>query len=237
MIYGTIATTVNFYLVCSFIFSSKLRDTVNYSIFLLTLVDFLTTGLGYMLYYIAHEFILYHESNFEEMHISRGIDAYWKMRREIQDLVQRPIAQIVSPFWFGCLPRIFIMRLNEYGNGLCSALIAYERFVMICKPLSQSTLLGSRRQKIRYVIVTVIIFSIFVGECVNEFMQGHYRCHFVNIGINNDQLQGHLLNLASNLLFSLVPAIFCFYCYYQTARVLLSRKKKVGQNFLFPLRL
>ena len=229
MLFGSIAADLNLYLVCSYVFSSELRDAVAYPIFLLTLIDFLTTGPGYLLCYVSREFILYHPSNFPEEYISQGFEFYEAIRRQIQLLVQQPIAQNVHPFWFGCLPHLFITRLNEYGNGLCSILIAYERFVLICKPTQKDTLLSKKRRRLGYVIITTIIVLIFAGESFYHYFYRHFTCYYLIQEFEHAQF-GHLINLISNLVFSVLPALLCCYYYSCIAKVLFSRQKKIGRN-------
>ena len=228
MIFGSMATALNFYLVSSLISSTELRDAVNYPVFLLTVIDFLTTGPGYILCYLAREFILYHPSNFPENYISHGIQLYEKIRRQIQLLIQQLIVQNIHPFWFGCLPHLFIIRVNEVGFGLCSILIAYERYNLLCKPTEKSTLLSKRRRQTSYVLITLTIISVSVAESVYHYIYRHYECLFLVRGFANAKV-GHLLNLSSILVFSL-PASLCCYCYFKVAKVLFSRKKKIGRN-------
>ena len=229
MIFGSIATNLNFYLVCSYIFSFDVRDAVTYPIFLLTMIDFLTTGPGYIFCYLAHEFILYHPSNFPEAYISHGIASYEKLRHKVQLLIQQPIVQNIHPFWFGCVPHLFITRLNEYGNGLCALLIAYERYILICKPTKKSTLLSKRRQRFRYVLVTATILLLFGAESFYHYFYRHFTCYYLIQSLENAHF-GHLLNIMSNLGFSLLPALICCHCYFCIAKVLICRRKKIGRN-------
>ena len=122
-------------------------------------------------------------------------------------------------------------RLNEYGYGLCSALIAYERFVTICKPLQKATLLSSEKQRVFFATVMGLTFSFFLAETAYEYLTiAHYRCLYLRGGVHRSVLINHLYKFTSSILLSLFPVLFCCRCYYATARVLLSRKKKVGRN-------
>ena len=229
LILSTISGSVNFYLVCAFLFSAELRVLENYPIFLLTLVDYIVTVFGYLMEYIANQFVLRSYSVDEDKSTSHGIEAYIYVRTQIQNLIQEPILGLFHTFWFGCLPKLMISRLNEYGNGFCSLLIAYERFILICRPLQKNNLLTSNRRKLNYVVVTLLIFLPIVGESVYHYSGNHVNCMFIYYSFKKPMI-GQTVSLISAIFISLLPGICSVICYYKSAIVLLSRKKKIGRN-------
>ena len=227
---ASISNCINFYLVNSFLFFAEIRELENYPIFLLSLIDFLATGLGYMFEFISHEFIAFHSStawvNFE----SHGFQFYNEMRFQLRMFVKRHITvSKINPFWFYCLPHLMLFRLNEYGHGLCSLLVAYERFVLVCKPTEKWSLLSRQKRKISYTIVTIFILAAVSAEIIYHYFERHLNCVTLLVNFEKPFL-GSVFSLVSNFIFSFMPALFCSYCYFSTAKVLLKRRRKIGRN-------
>ena len=70
-----------------------------------------------------------------------------RVRSNVQSLIGDLVIENLDPFWYACLPLFALRQVNEYGYGLCSLLLAYERYVSVCKAAEQLTLLRSERRK------------------------------------------------------------------------------------------
>ena len=226
-----ISSILNAYLTGCFLLEPDLRELQNYPIFLLTLTDFLVTTVGSLGLFFTRYFVVHHPSNYYKNFNSEGFTFFNKTRYQIQQLIQRWITENVSPFWFSCLPNFAMRRLNEYGFGLCSLLLAYDRYVSICKPTEKNTLLSSHRRKKLYSTATVIIFLSITIDAVHSYMRQQWNCGSALILDNNAHpIATFSMNALLSLLYSFIPAIFCFKMYWDIGWVLLSRDRKIGRN-------
>ena len=174
---ATISTMLNLYLTCCFLMSPDLRELKNYPIFLLSLTDFIVTGPGYSWKYISKQFIVYHPSNFSPF-FSHGPEFLNNLRTNLQSILQRPITENIDPFWFSCLPNLAMIRMNEYAYGICSLLLAYERYVCVCKATEKSTLHSSQRRKKIYVFATMIIVCTTIADAIHSYIKQKWNCTY-----------------------------------------------------------
>ena len=211
--------------------SSDLRELKNYPIFLLSLVDSLVTGPGYVWQFITRQFVVYHQSNFPEMFFTQAPKFYSNLRSVLQRALQIPITENVNPFWFSCMPNLVMVRFNEYAFGICSALLAYERYVCVCKVTQKTTLLSGKRRRKLYFLATFLIISITIADSVFSYLKSNWNCFYAfdqSVGITPVRVV--IISLCLLFVYSLIPATFCLYYYYNIIRVLVNRSKKVGRN-------
>ena len=223
-----ISTILNTYLTGCFLLDSELRGLDNYPVFLLATIDLIVTGPGYLWNFVTHEFILFHPSDITSF-ISNGIPFYVKIRAKIRPAVATPITQNIDPFWFSCLPQLAMTRVNEYGFGLCSLLLAYERFILICKPTRKPILLSSTRKKKLYAAVSSIIIISIVLDGVHSYIRQKWRC-FQAFTLHGQGIMNTSVQYGIPILYSVIPLIFCFRYYWHIARVLFRRERKIGRN-------
>ena len=171
------STILNLYLTCCFLTSSDLRELKNYPIFLLSLTDFIVTGPGYIWKYISEQFIVYHPSNVSPF-FSHGPEFLNNLRTNLQSILQRPITENIDPFWFSCLPNLAMIRMNEYAYGICSLLIAYERYVCVCKVAEKSALLSTQKRKKIYFISTLIILCTTISDGIHSYIKHKWYCTY-----------------------------------------------------------
>ena len=226
-----ILSLLNAYLTGCFLFSSELRELQNYPIFLLTTIDFLVTSLGYLGKFFSRNFIIYHPSNVASLFVSDGFNFFNKIRYSLQQIFQQWTTENIHPFWFGCLPSLAMIRINEYGFGLCSLLLAYERYVLICKPTEKTILLSSERRKKLYTVTTLIILMSVMVDAVHSYIRQKWSCDLIFTVSNNAGLTvTTLTSLFLSAVYSFIPAVFCFLMYWDIGLVLLNRDKKIGRN-------
>ena len=173
----SISFCVNLYLVCCFLFSADLRELKNYPIFLVNVIDLVVTGPGFMSLVFSDQFIRLHSSqiSYDESYL-----VIWAQRS--RDLV-RPYARSLivenfSWFWYICLPELITQRLNEYSNCLCALTIAYERYVMICKPYDKDVILSDTKRRRTYAALTSIICGMIIVDGVIRYLSYDFECGF-----------------------------------------------------------
>ena len=191
-----ISLVLNAYLTGCFLFSSELRELQNYPIFLLTTIDFIVTSLGYLGKFVSRNFIIFHPSNVSPLFASDGFNFFNKIRYSLQQIFQQWTTENMHPFWFGCLPSLAMIRINEYGFGLCSLLLAYERYVLICKPTEKTILLSSERRKKLYTVTPLT--SLFLSAVYSFVPAVLCILMYWDIGLvllNRDKKIGRNLNL------------------------------------------
>ena len=211
-----VSLALNVYLVGCFVFSPDIRELKNYPIFLLTVIDLVVTGPGFCGRFVSEQFIRYHSSNKDQhgrtIFTSQGFGFYNNLRSVLQGTLQPAILGKVDPFWFSCLPDLLLVRLNEYGNGPCALILAYERFVLVCKPLKKSTLLSSFRRKLMYTFATAVIMISFLTDAICRYVFGSWYCAMFRFNDNTKITYG--MPLLTGFIYSLVPAVLCIGCYF-----------------------
>ena len=219
---------LNLYLVCCFLFDADLRQLRNYPIFLLNFTDLLATGPGFFSLLVSQQFIQPHtDFNFD------GQDTFVSWISHIRDFfrphVYSLIVSNVSWFWYICLPELLTQRLNEYSNGPCTLLIAYERYVMVCKPHQKDQILTEKRRYKMYATVTLtIIFMLFLDAFI-RYTSYDFHCSSGFIFDQFDQSRT-ISSTVTCLIFSILPTVFSTLFYYRAATALIKRKKKIGRN-------
>ena len=120
---------MNIYLMCCFLRSKELHKLENYPLFLLSSIDFFVTGPGYLFFFFSSQFILNGYNPESNIVYAYGMEAYSQFRQHLHYLFGRKILQNVDPFWYSCLPSLFMIRLTEYGFGICQGIVSIFRFV------------------------------------------------------------------------------------------------------------
>ena len=224
-----ISTVCNTYLTACFLLNSELRCLDNYPLFLMSLIDLIITGPGYLWKFFTQQFVMQHPSNSPNRFVSHGIPFYNALRYKIQSAVKNPIIRNIDPFWFSCLPNLAMIRVSEYGFGLCSVLLAYERYVLICKPTEKTILLSSSKRRKKYIVVSAFIVVCILADGIHSYLRQKWYCKIVfwiiGHGIVNTTIQ-----YGFPLIFSGLLLTFCSLFYWRIARVMVARKKKVGRN-------
>ena len=223
-----ISTLLNVYLTGCFLLDSEIRGLDHYPIFLLTTIDVIVTGPGYLWNFITYEFVSFHPSDLPGF-VSNGIPLYDKLRSKIRLAFRTPITENVDPFWFSCLPNLALTRVNEYGFGLCSLLLAYERFILICKPTEKSTLLSSTRKKKMYAAISSMIVVPILIDGIHSYIRQKWHC-FLALSLNGQVIMNTSVQYGIPLLLAGLPLLLCFRFYRRIAQVLFARQKKVGRN-------
>ena len=123
----------------------------------------------------SQQFIQLHssQSSYNENYL-----VIWAQRS--RDLV-RPYAHSLivenfSWFWYICLPELLTQRLNEYSNCLCALRLAYERYVLICKPLEKDVILSDTKRRRSYVALTSIILVMISFDGLIRYLSYDFEC-------------------------------------------------------------
>ena len=82
----------------------------------------------------------------------------------------------VDFFWIGCVPDLLAARVNMYGAGLCALTLAYERFILVCRPTEKDIRLSSRKRVRWYVTVTFVIFGSILADGFYRYWFGDWQC-------------------------------------------------------------
>ena len=224
------ALCVNLYLVASFLFDSDLRELKNYPIFFVSLTDFLVTGPGFASLVCSQHFI---QPHFGFLDGFNNVSWLNDIRSIVRPFISRHIVANFSWFWYICVPELLTQRLNEYSNGPCAVLLAYQRYIMVCKPHEKDFILTKKfRQRscfaLTFIILTMMTIDGFIRYLTYDFnCSAGFKIHLATFSVNKTRL---ISSTISTALFSIIPAIFCICCYYKTASILFKRKKKVGRN-------
>ena len=129
------------------------------------------------------------------------------------------------------MPHLVLVRVNEYAFGICSFLLAYERFVCVCKVTQKSTLLSGKRRRKMYFLGTFSIISITIADSVFSYLKSNWNCIYAfDQSVGFTPVRVVIISLCLLFVYSLIPATFCLYYYYNIIRVLVNRSKKVGRN-------
>ena len=124
-------------------------------------------------------------------------------------------------------------RLNEYSSGICAILLAYERYILVCKPFEKDKILSDQKRKKYYILATFGILVMTVGEGIVRYLTYDFHCYtgftFFK-GHKFEELSRIISGTVTAVLFSLIPALFCLYYYYHASSALFGRDKKIGRN-------
>ena len=112
------------------------------------------------------------------MFVSHAPDFYNKLRLNLQAGLQNPITENINPFWLSCLPKLVMIRLNEYSYGICSLLLAYERYVCVCRATQKSTLLSSQKRKKMYAAATLVILFTTLADGIQSYVKQKWNCYY-----------------------------------------------------------
>ena len=220
---------MNTYLVSCFIFNADLRQLNNYPIFLINFTDLLVTGPGFLLLLASQQFIQLH--NHLDLK-NGGILQNWMahLRFLVRPHVYSTIVENLSWFWYICLPELLVERLSVYSNGLCSAVLAYERYVMVCKPYEKDQILTEKRRYKTYAVLSLtILFSLLLDGLI-RYRTYDFSCSFGFMLIDDVVISRIVSSSVITCLFSIIPTSICIFYYFHTAIALAARKRKVGRN-------
>ena len=148
-------------MVCCFLFNSDIRELKNYPIFLVNLIDLVVTGPGFFSLFFSQQFIQL-KSSFNSSEQDYLVTWWNGIRDLIRPYAYKLFVQNFSWFWYICLPELLTQRLNEYSNCLCALVLAYERYIMICKPHEKDLILTDKRRYLTYVVLTTVIVAMMI---------------------------------------------------------------------------
>ena len=156
-----ISFCVNLYMVCCFLFNSDIRELKNYPIFLVNLIDLVVTGPGFFSLFFSQQFLQLHFLSFysDQEYLVTWLNG---IRAFVQGYAYNFFVPNFNWFWYICLPELLTQRLNEYSNCLCALTLAYERYIMICKPHDKDLILTDKRRYLTYVILTTVIVAMML---------------------------------------------------------------------------
>ena len=195
---------------------------------MLSLIDLLVTGPGYLWKFISRQFYILGQLN-SPLLFAYAIPVYSKLRLFLQALIGDYVTENMSPFWYQCVPSLFMIRLSEYGFGICSVVIAYERYILVVKAAEKDSILTSRKRKLIYSISTLIILGSFAADAIYAKIMNYFQCWFgFRVNISSHMIR--IPNLCITFVYAVIPALSCVYFYKEIAAILLARKHKVGRN-------
>ena len=195
---------------------------------MLSLIDLLVTGPGFLWQFLGRSFIILRDNKSEQL-FTYGLSVYSKFRLFLQALLGDFVAENMSPFWYRCVPSLFMIRLFEYGFGICSVVIAYERYILVVKAAEKDSILTSRKRKLIYSITTLIILGSFAADVIYAKTMNYIYCWF-GYRVNTSSHMIRIPNLCITFVYAVIPALCCVYFYKEIATILLARKHKVGRN-------
>ena len=190
---GAVTATFNLYLMCCFLLVSDLRELEKVPLFLTATIDFLATGPGFCGHFFAYEFVRL--DKFGVIPVTYGnwfVEMYELLRKYLSNHIRSFITQNFNWFVYACLPELFLQRLNEYGSGICSLLLAFDRYVNICRPTDAKVILARDKRQKWYFISTIVIICSFVCDAVIRYATHDWNCHwgFILTYQNNYLLRG-----------------------------------------------
>ena len=230
----SVAFSVNLYLACCYLFVGELRNLKNYPIFLVNLMDVLVTGPGFFLLFFCENFVRHEAGVYFYKYLGGSYFLRWL--HELKFSISPQIWQFAHKlpwFIFGCLPEMLTQRLNEYSGGICAILLAYERYILVCKPFDKDKILSDQKRKRYYILATFGILIMTVGEGIVRYLTYDFDCYtgftFFK-GHKFEEWSRIISGTVTAILFSLIPALFCIYYYYHASSALFGRNKKNGRN-------
>ena len=153
-------------------------------------------------------------------------------RRNLHEKIE-PYIQNMNPFWYSCFPNLLIQRLNEYGSGFCCLILAYERYILVCKPSEKELFLSSSKRKLKYSLVTIATIVLFTGDAASRYVTRDYMCNAAPpfYGRVNFLIRGITSGFLTFVFLLLPTSISVCYYYYVIKQLLeLKQSKKVGRN-------
>ena len=196
-------------------------------------MDLFVTGPGFFLLFFCETFVRY-DSLIDQRYI--GPNYFLRWLHELRSSVIPQIHLFVhnsSWFIFNCLSEILTQRLNEYSGGICAVILAYERYVMVCNPLDKDSKLTDARRKLVYFLATFGILVTTVGEGIVRYLTYDFRCYSGFTFFKGDHFEHEsriISGTVTAVLFSLLPALFCLYYYFNASKALFGRDRKIGRN-------
>ena len=85
-----------------------------------------------------------------------------------------------------------------HHTGIFSFILAYQRFVNVCKPMDVQTLLSPTRKYLQSILVTVLFIAVSVSDATQRYYMGDWFC---DRGPAIGDLQGLFSPLPSNHFF------------------------------------
>ena len=150
----------------------------------------------------SQQFIQLHSSTsyYKENHL-----VIWAqhIREFIQPYARSLIVENFSWFWYICLPELLTQRLNEYSNCMCALTLAYERYVMICKPHDKDVILTDMKRRRNYAALTSIILVMISFDGLTRYLSYDFDCSLGFTFYKNTDLE-----TLSRLVSSLVTIFF-----------------------------
>ena len=224
---------MNLYLVCCFLFNSDLRELKNYPIFLVNLIDLVVTGPGFFSLLFSNQFIriIEYSNKSRQGHLVSWANI---IRDTVRPFAHGLFVRNFSWFWYICVPDLLTQRLNEYSNCLCALTLAYERYVLTCKPYDKDVILTDKRRYRTYITLTAVIVTMVAMDGFIRYITYDFDCA---LGFSSGESFDSKMIFSRSIseavtctIFCLLPAVLCGFYYYQSVSVLFSRKKKIGRN-------
>ena len=103
-----------------------------------------------------------------------------------QDAFEVPfLDKYMNEFWTVCFPSLMYSKLNRYGSGLCAFLLAYERFILVCRPTRKEADLNTSKRRKNYLIVTGVILITTTGNLLTKITWNCYPLCFNSAIVNH----------------------------------------------------
>ena len=112
------------------------------------------------------------------------------------------------------MPLVLYHRVNEYVTGICTLILASERFIVYCKPDKVDTYLTRTKRKVIYSVATVVIIALTIFEISYRFKTFHHWQYFnCSYGFLEGEIQSFYSMIATGIIFFAVPAVISIVMY------------------------
>ena len=146
---------------------ADLREIKNFPIFLLNLIDLISVSSGIFLSLLAKEFVSYPNMDFFSRNkgsFSSIATRYVNYRYRTRAILLPVFAEQFSYYFANCITKVFGTRLAEYGVGVCNCLLAYERYILVTKPVEKDLKLSTPQRRRQYIFAVVVILTPFLTD-------------------------------------------------------------------------
>ncbi|XP_075251809.1 uncharacterized protein LOC142344164 [Convolutriloba macropyga] len=205
---------MNLYLVLAVLISKKLRKLQYYPVFLMALGDLVCSGFAALFHFLVEN------SNQE------NDDYYW-----LNQFFYYFRHSTVKIFWLTCVPLVLYHRINEYVTGICTLILATERFIVYCAPNKVSVLLTPRMRLITYLSSTVFIIAITIFEIVFRYKTfNHWQFLNCSYGFVPGFNASFYSMIVTGIIFFAIPALVSIFMYIRIFMVLFNAEGRKLRN-------
>ncbi len=132
-----------------------------------------------------------------------------------------------------CLPVLMYHRVNECVTGMCTLVLAAERYIVFCQPQNIERFLSKTNRKVIYTIMTIVILCVTCFEATLQMFNFYFFWHSDCMYGALPGFYGQLLStVLSAILFYVIPAIASVTMYALIIKNLLQIQTQRSRNMI-----